>query len=236
MGRDMNGLIIGGVTPLSTLDFPDALAAVIYCQGCPWGCPYCHNEPLREITDQTERDSASVLTWLEGRRGLLDAVVFSGGEPTLQDGLAPVLEAVRAMGFKVGLHTTGMYPDALSGILPLCDWVGLDIKAPRSAYDRITGVSGSGEAAFASLARLLGSGVPFETRTTWHPGLLTEAELAELAGELAAADAGRWIIQGFRPDGCTDPELAAAGPAVFPPDLVTRLQAAAPRLTIAARV
>ena len=92
----MNGLIIGGVTPLSTLDFPDALAAVVYCQGCPWGCPYCHNEPLREITDHAERDEASVLTWLQGRRGLLDAVVFSGGEPTLQDGLGPMLDAVRA--------------------------------------------------------------------------------------------------------------------------------------------
>jgi pyruvate formate lyase activating enzyme len=232
----MNGLIIGGVTPLSTLDFPDALAAVVYCQGCPWGCPYCHNEPLREITDQTERDSASVLTWLEGRRGLLDAVVFSGGEPTLQAGLADMLAAVRAMGFKAGLHTTGMYPAALSRALPLCDWVGLDIKAPRAAYDRITGVAGSGEAAFESLDLLLASGVPFETRTTWHPGLLTEAELAALAGELAAADAGRWVIQGFRPDGCADPKLAAAGPTVFPPDLVSRLQAAAPRLTIAARV
>ena len=232
----MNGLIIGGVTPLSTLDFPDALAAVVYCQGCPWGCPYCHNEPLREITDQTERDSASVLTWLEGRRGLLDAVVFSGGEPTLQDGLGPMLDAVRALGFKVGLHTTGMYPDALAAILPLCDWVGLDVKAPRAAYDRITGVVRSGEAAFASLSLLLQSGVPCETRTTWHPGLLTEAELTTLAGELAAADAGRWVIQGFRPDGCADDALAAAGPTVFPPELIARLQTAAPRLTITARV
>jgi len=232
----VEGLTIGGVTPLSTLDFPDALAAVVYCQGCPWGCPYCHNEPLREITDRAERDSASVLSWLEGRRGMLDAVVFSGGEPTLQDGLAPMLTAVRGLGFKVGLHTTGMYPDALADVLPLCDWVGLDIKAPRAAYARITGVSGSGGAAFASLALLLKSGVPFETRTTWHPGLLDEAELAVLAGELAGADAGRWVIQAFRPDGCADAELAAGGPAVFPPDLVTRLQAAAPRLTIATRM
>lgn len=232
----MDGLTIGGVTPLSTLDFPDALAAVIYCQGCPWGCPYCHNAPLREITDQGERDSASVLTWLEGRRGLLDAVVFSGGEPTLQDGLADTMEAVQRLGFKVGLHTTGMYPEALEAILPLCDWVGLDIKAPRAAYARITGVSGSGKAAFASLALLLRSGLPFEVRTTWHPGLLDESELTVLAGELAAAGADRWVIQAFRPNGCEDPELVAAGPTLFPADLVSRLQTAAPRLVIATRV
>ena len=232
----MDGLTIGGVTPLSSLDFPDALAAVVYCQGCPWGCPYCHNEPLRKIGGEGARDAASVLSWLESRRGLLDAVVFSGGEPTLQDGLADMLAAVRAMGFHTGLHTTGMFPKALSAVLPLCDWVGLDIKAPRAAYDRIAGVPGGGEAAFASLARLLSSRVPFETRTTWHPGLLTEDELAALAAELADADAGRWVIQAFRPDGCADADLAAAGPAVFPTDLVARLQAAAPRLTITTRV
>lgn len=232
----MEGLTIGGVTPLSTLDFPDALAAVLYCQGCPWGCPYCHNEPLREMTDQGASDSASVLAWLEGRRGLLDAVVFSGGEPTLQPGLAGMLEAVRAMGFMIGLHTTGMFPEALAAVLPLCDWVGLDIKAPRAAYARITGASGGGVAAFRSLAMLVASGVAYETRTTWHPGLLDEAELVVLAGELAEAGAGRWVLQAFRPEGCADAELAAAGPTVFPPDLVGRLQAAAPRLTITTRV
>ncbi|EHJ48760.1 anaerobic ribonucleoside-triphosphate reductase activating protein [Solidesulfovibrio carbinoliphilus subsp. oakridgensis] len=231
----MKGLTIGGVTPLSTLDFPDALAAVIYCQGCPWGCPYCHNEPLREITDRTERDGASVLAWLAGRRGLLDAVVFSGGEPTLQEGLGGMLGAVRDLGFKVGLHTTGMFPQALERVLPLCDWVGLDIKAPRADYARVTGVAGSGEAAFASLALLLASHLPFETRTTWHPGLLSEAALVALARELAEAGAGRWVIQAFRPDGCADPDLAAAGPTAFPPDLVSRLLAVAPRLTITTR-
>lgn len=231
----MQGLTIGGVTPLSTLDFPDALAAVVYCQGCPWGCPYCHNEPLREITDKSERDGASVLSWLEGRRGLLDAVVFSGGEPTLQEGLGAMLGAVRDMGFKTGLHTTGMFPKALEAVLPLCDWVGLDIKAPADDYPRITGVAGGGEAAFASLALLLACGLPFETRTTWHPGLLSEDRLIALARELATAQAGRWVIQAFRPDGCADPSLAAAGPTVFPPDLVARLQAAAPRLTITTR-
>jgi pyruvate formate lyase activating enzyme len=231
----MDGLTIGGVTPLSTLDFPDALAAVIYCQGCPWGCPYCHNEPLREIGGEGGRDAASVLAWLESRTGLLDAVVFSGGEPTLQAGLAATLAAVRELGFKTGLHTTGMFPDALAKLLPLCDWLGLDVKAPRAAYDRITRRSGGGEAAFASLALLLQGAIPFEARTTWHPGLLTEAELVALAGELAAAGADGWVIQAFRPDGCADAALAAAGRTVIAPGLVARLQAAAPRLAITTR-
>jgi pyruvate formate lyase activating enzyme len=230
----MAGLIIGGVTPFSTLDYPDSLAAVIYCQGCPWGCPYCHNASLRETTDLGGRDGASVLDWLKGRRGLLDAVVFSGGEPTLQRKLAATMETVRTLGFKVGLHTTGMFPDALAAVLPFCDWVGLDIKASRAAYSRITGVGG-GEAAFASLGLLRQDSVAFETRTTWHPDLLDEASLSELAGELSRENAGQWIIQAFRPEGCASPRLAANGPAVFPPHLLSRLRTAAPNLTIKTR-
>ena len=80
-------LVIAGLTPLSTVDYPGALSAVLFCQGCAWRCPYCHNATLQPFTTQEERPWPEVLGWLGGRRGLLDAVVFSGGEPTLQTGL-----------------------------------------------------------------------------------------------------------------------------------------------------
>ena len=231
----MDDLSIGGVTPMSTLDYPGALAAVVFCRGCPWRCPYCHNAALRESTEGGGQDFDAVLAWLESRRGLLDAVVFSGGEPTGQPGLAAAITAVRRLGFATGLHTAGMFPEALAAVLPLCDWVGLDIKAPRAAYARISGLPGSVEQAFASLARLVQSGRTFETRTTWHPALLDEADLITLAQELAEARAGHWVIQAFRPDGCADPDLVAGGPAHLPPLLLARLRAAAPGLTITVR-
>ena len=84
--------------------------------------------------------------------GLLDAVVFSGGEPTLQAGLLDAMLEVRELGFKIGLHTAGMYPQRLAAILPLMDWVGMDVKAPFADYARITGTPGSGERALG-LAR-----------------------------------------------------------------------------------
>ena len=84
-------LRIGGITPLTTIDFPGRLAAVLYCQGCPWRCSYCHNPELLDATTPAEMDWPQVLAFLRKRQGLLDGVVFSGGEPTLQAGLPQAL-------------------------------------------------------------------------------------------------------------------------------------------------
>ena len=132
-------LRIGGITPLTTTDFPGRLAAVLYCQGCPWRCSYCHNPELLDATTPAEMDWPQVLAFLRKRQGLLDGVVFSGGEPTLQAGLPQALEQVRALGFATALHTGGMYPERLAAVLPLLDWVGLDIKGPEHRYADITG-------------------------------------------------------------------------------------------------
>jgi len=225
----VEGLTIGGVTPLSPLDYPDALATMIYCPGDPWGCPFSQARPEAGGAF----DPAAVLSWLESRRGQVDAVLFSGGEPTLLAGMAETLAAARDLGFLTGIHTTGLFPEALASVLPACDWVGLAVMAPRAAYARLTGDADSGAAVFASLAMLLRGAVPFEIRTTWHPGLLDEESLTVLAGELATAGAIRWSLQIFRPGPA--PEGGDVPPPAFPALLVSRLQAAAPRLTIDVR-
>lgn len=92
-------LIIGGLTPFTTIDFPGKLAAVIFCQGCPWRCGYCHNRHLLDAGQPGTVPWHEVIRFLEQRRGLLDAVVFSGGEPTLQTRLPDAVAAVRRMGF-----------------------------------------------------------------------------------------------------------------------------------------
>jgi len=233
--RNEEGLRLGGRTPLSTLDYPGELAAVLFCRGCPWRCPYCHNAALREGEGEADEDFAGALSWLESRRGLLDAVVFSGGEPTRQKGLGAAMAAVRDLGFKIGLHTAGMFPDALADVLPACDWVGCDIKAPATAYDRITGIANSAEPALASLQLLNQAHVAFEVRTTWHPALLDRADMTSLADELDRQEVPTWVIQPFQPKGCSDETLRAAGPAVFPDDLLEALRQTAPGLSITVR-
>jgi pyruvate formate lyase activating enzyme len=213
-------LNIGGLTPLTTIDFPGRLAAVLFCQGCPWRCGYCHNPDLLDAGVAGKVSWDQVRAFLRRRRGLLDGVVFSGGEPTLQSGLHDALGEVRAIGFETALHTGGMYPDRLARLLPQLDWVGLDIKGPWQRIDAITGSRHSASRVQASLQCLLASGVAHECRTTWHPGLFGIDELIELADELAALGVKTWALQEC--DGCS-----SAHPALAPghaQDLSARFQ------------
>ncbi|HWP12397.1 MAG TPA: anaerobic ribonucleoside-triphosphate reductase activating protein [Ramlibacter sp.] len=191
-------LRIGGLTPLTTIDFPGRLAAVLFCQGCPWRCGYCHNPGLLDAAAPGTVPWAQVRAFLQQRRGLLDGVVFSGGEPTLQSALPAALAEVRALGFETALHTGGMYPQRLAALLPHLNWVGLDIKGPWRRIDAITGSRGGARRVQASLAQLLASGVAHECRTTWHPGLFGVDELRLLANELAALGVKRWAVQECR--------------------------------------
>lgn len=200
-------LRIGGVTPLSAGDWPGRLSAVVFCQGCPWRCGYCHNPDLIPAQSSGEIAWDDVLAFLHRRRGLLDAVVFSGGEPTLQAALPEAMRAVRALGFEIGLHTGGMYPNRLAAVLPLTDWVGMDVKAPFADYARITGVEHSGNAVEESLGLLLASGVAYEIRTTVHPALLSDDEVVGMALDLAGRGVRHYALQAFRPQGCRDERL-----------------------------
>ncbi len=200
-------LHVGGFTPLTTIDFPGRLAAVVFCQGCPWRCGYCQNGELIPRTTDSRIRWEDILGFLERRRGLLDGVVFSGGEPTLQRGLPGAVDAVRGLGFQVGLHTAGPYPARLAELLPALDWVGLDIKAPPEDYERITGVAGSGERAWTSLEILLASGIEHEVRCTLHPDLLAHARIRALARTLAYMGVRRFALQQCQTQHCLTPEL-----------------------------
>jgi anaerobic ribonucleoside-triphosphate reductase activating protein len=200
---------IGGLTPLTSTDFPGCLAAVVFCQGCPWRCGYCHNPHLIPRSSDSQLDWPSVLGFLQRRQGLLDGVVFSGGEPTLQGSLNSAILEVHGLGFKVGLHTGGMYPSRFEELLPLLSWVGMDIKAAITDYDEVTGTPGSGEKARESARMLLASGVPCEFRTTAHPLYHTRDSLLQLAEELRDMGVRNYVLQEFRPQGCADERVSS---------------------------
>jgi pyruvate formate lyase activating enzyme len=209
-------LRVGGLTPLSTTDWPGMLAAVVFCQGCPWRCGYCHNPDLIPARGKHEIPWQDVMALLRRRQGLLDGVVFSGGEPTLQRDLVEAMREVRALGFKIGLHSGGAYPDKLAAVLPLVDWVGLDIKAPFADYARITAAAGSGERARESLEQVLAAGVEHEIRTTVHPALLADAEVVDIAHGLSARGVKRYVVQAFRRQGCRDESLCQGTLRAYP--------------------
>lgn len=163
-------LRVGGLTPLSASDYPDRLAAVIYCQGCAWRCTYCHNAHLLGFSGKSLLRWQEVLAFLEKRRGLLDAAVFSGGEPTLQRSLPEAMREVKALGYLIGLHTAGIVPRMLARVLPLVDWVGMDLKADWDVHASVTQVSGSGERARRSVELIRASGVACRFHTVEKRG------------------------------------------------------------------
>ena len=199
-------LRVGGIVPFTATDFPGRFAAALFIQGCPWRCGYCHN-PHLQPRRRGEHTWNEVKTLLERRTGLLDGVVFSGGEPTIDPALPEAMAEVRAMGLAVGLHTACIYPRKLEAVLPLLDWVGFDIKAPFDKYERVTGVAGSGAPARQCLEMIIASGVAHECRTTLHPTLLGENEIEEMAEMLAAAGVRNYAVQMFRAQGCGDGAL-----------------------------
>ena len=196
----MPKIVVGGVEKFSAVDFPGKLSAVVFMQGCPWKCPFCHNASIREILSENNFSWDLFLEFLKTRVGKLDAVTFSGGEPLVQEGLIGAINDVRNMGFKIGLHTGGYRPEYLSKIIPLADWIGLDIKAPfiSEHYKKIIGVDHL-ERVKQSLDLLIKSRVDFECRTTCDPRFLTKDDLLNIAHELKKIGVKKYFLQKYRP-------------------------------------
>ena len=203
-----DSLAIAGLVPLSTVDWPGKLAAVVFLQGCPLACPYCQNEAILDPKVPGAVPWSQVEALLARRAGLLDGVVLTGGEALRQAGVADAARRVREMGFGVGLHTAGAYPRALVKTLPHTDWVGIDVKAMPDDYAAATGF-GAGAKAWQSLDAVLEASaeradvgpLDYEVRTTVYPGAPVTERFEELLGELRARGVRNFALQEARTDG-----------------------------------
>ena len=186
-------MYIGGLQKLAMVDYPGKLAATVFTGGCNLRCPFCHNALLvTRLRETPALEEKAVLDFLASRRGLLDGVVLSGGEPLLQPGAADFLAKVRELGFAVKLDTNGCFPKILANILDrgLVDYVAMDIKNSPEKYPETVGIPGFDTAPVEESVRLLaGSGVDHEFRTT----LVREFHTAE---DLTAI--GRWLPRNAR--------------------------------------
>ena len=163
---------IGGIQKSSFVDYPGVIAAVIFTVGCNMNCFYCHNKRLiKAFPDDELMSEEEAFDFLSKRVGLLDGVVISGGEPTLQKDLAEFIGKVKAMGFKVKLDTNGYYPEGISQIIGLLDFIAMDIKAPFDRYEEFSGVPDATERVKRSMGIIVDSGVNYQFRTTVAPGL-----------------------------------------------------------------
>lgn len=203
-------LQIAGLTPMSSVDWPGKLVATVFTQGCPWACSYCHNFAILDPRIPGVVDWSRVEELMARRHGLLDGVLFSGGEATRQVALVPAMRAVREWGFAVGLHTAGPYPQRLEAVLDegLVDWVGLDIKALPEDYQAIIQRPHGGQKAWHSLEVVLAHpGVDYEVRLTVDAAGLDTA--VQVATRLAEAGVRTFALQHVRLQG-TSPAYRAA--------------------------
>ena len=196
-------MFIAGMQKLTLLDFPGVVACTLFTAGCNFRCPWCHNAGLvlpEENPDLLEGDE--VLSFLEKRKGVLDGVCVTGGEPLLQAELPEFLRRVKDLGYRVKLDTNGSFPERLEALVreKLVDRVAMDIKNGPSRYAETAGLRDLDlSAVTASKDFLLSDPVDYEFRTTVVRGLHTAESLLEAADWITGAK--QWFLQQFKDSG-----------------------------------
>lgn len=221
----------GGLQKLTLLDYPDKVACTVFTAGCNLRCPFCHNAPLVAGEGPFVAEE-EVLAFLKSRRGRLDGVCVSGGEPLLHPGLEDFLCAVKAMGYDVKLDTNGCFPGRLAALAQkgLVDYVAMDIKNSPARYGATAGVKELDlQPIKESAAFLLAGGIDYEFRTTVVQELHTIDDFEAIGRWLAGAR--RYYLQPFEASG------NLLSPGLHPPEkefLAEALAALRPHIPAAA--
>ncbi len=177
---------IGGFIPFTLTDYPGRVAAVVFTQGCNLACPFCHNKSLipKKAVKQPvcNRHIREILDLLHKRKGRLKAVVISGGEPTLQPGLAGFIKEIRSRGYLVKLDTNGTKPEVIRDLIEkgLLDFVAMDVKAPLEKYNLLCGGKVDTQAILSSIRVIAESGISCQFRTTFVPHLLSKEDICAI--------------------------------------------------------
>lgn len=191
---------IGAIQKFSMIDYEGKLAAVIFTQGCNFRCPYCHNpELVKPEKYQQPVPAEEIFAFLRKRIGKLDAVVITGGEPTLHTDLHLFIKQIKEMGFLVKLDTNGTNPDILEHLVRenLVDYLAMDLKAPLIKYSKVTNTAVDLHKIARSIDLIKSSGIEYEFRSTLVEDLLTEEEVLDI-GELLE-EKTRYFLQNFVP-------------------------------------
>jgi len=203
----------GGVQKTSLIDFPSRLSTVLFSQGCNFRCPFCYNRQLvLPQPDDPWFDESSAYRMLENRRHLIDAVVVTGGEPTVQTDLPDFVRGLKDRHFFVKLDTNGSNPAMLKKLLQgdVLDFVAMDAKCAPESYPIVTRSEVSEKDVRESASLLMTSGIAHEFRTTAVPTIVDEAEIEKIGAWLDGAE--RYALQKFLPKNTLDPQFEKVVP------------------------
>jgi len=198
---------IGGLQKISLIDYPGRISAIVFTQGCNFRCPYCHNP---ELVDPAQYgpilSEEEVISFLEKRRGKLDAVTVTGGEPTLQPDLDRFFQEIKGMGYLTKIDTNGSNPDVLERLIRghLVDYLAMDVKGPLQKYERIANVKVQTAKIQRSIELITASGIEHEFRTTVVRSQLDNEDLIATSELL---NKGLYVLQSFVPAKSLDHEF-----------------------------
>jgi len=203
---------IRGIQKFSLVDFPGRIGCVVFVGGCNFRCPYCHNPALVfDPESQPLITEEQIYAFLETRKGKLDGVVISGGEPSLRPGLPEFARRVKEMGFAVKIDTNGSQPETIIAIHQAghLDALGIDYKAPAADYGRVANcqLPELGERVQRLIKYAVDHGIPTDIRTTVHRAMLPPEHLKQMRAELDALGVVQWTLQQFHPVEIVDDQL-----------------------------
>ena len=201
-------MLIGGFQKFSLIDYPDKICAIIFTQGCDFRCPYCHNPELVEpklFSQPVPEDE--IFSFLEKRKGKLEAVEITGGEPTLQPDLIEFTKKIKDMGFLVKLDSNGTNPNIVEKAIKkkLVNYLTMDIKAPLEKYSDVVKVNVGTDKIKRSVSLIMNSGIDYELRTTVVKSLSDKDDLKKI-GKLIEG-ARLYVLQKFVPSKLLDPKF-----------------------------
>ncbi len=203
---------VGGFHPFTLSDFPGKVAAIVFTQGCNFRCPFCHNGDLIPVKASGRKliSQDGILSFLSSRRGRVNGVVITGGEPTLQEGLVDFISHVKSFQLAVKLDTNGSRPEVIEKLIEkgLVDFIAMDIKAPWAKYHRLTGIKPDLRKIEKSISIIGNSGIDHMFRTTYVSALLSQDDLESIKKMVPPGSPHR--IQRFVAKHALDPGLRAA--------------------------
>ncbi len=235
-------MLIGGLQKFSLLDYPGRIAAIIFTKGCNFRCQFCYNPMLvqperhgktKYARAKFERQKGhltvkqdDLFAFLEKRAGKLEAVVITGGEPTLHKDLPEFIGKIKKLGYLVKLDTNGTNPEMLKELIKqnLLDYIAMDIKAPREKYEKVAGAKADFNKIAKSVKIIIDSSLPYEFRTTVVPGLLNENDIVKIAKIIKGANI--LYLQSFKSDMELVNKKLQGGAAYSQKELKTMCQAA----------
>lgn len=191
---------ISGLQKLTLLDYPGKMAAILFVGGCNFRCPFCHNSDLVLLPEGVQEIAEEeIFSFLNKRKGILDGVVISGGEPLLYEETLSLMKKIKEMGYFVKLDTNGSFPERLKRAVNegLCDYVAMDIKNSKEKYAITCGKENIDISPIEDSVEFLKEGkIPYEFRTTVACELHTTEDMKKIGRWLSGAD--KYFIQPYR--------------------------------------